>query len=146
MAEFSFDECLPGAAKVLINDGFDVLHPGHAALPGVYLGARDTEWMPRVAAEGLIAVTRDRRINRNRSEREMIRAEGLKVVWLTGRADLRSWMRHTSPPSRPGKAREFGNPRAPLDSTPSLRVAFGSAGRVRLAPHEISETACVGCR
>ena len=76
MAEFSFDECLLGAAKPLINNGFDALHPGHVGLPGLDLGARDTEWMPRVAAEGLIAVTRDRRINRNRSEREMIRAEG----------------------------------------------------------------------
>jgi hypothetical protein len=90
MSEFYFDECVLGAAKLLIGNGLDVLHPGHAELSGVGLGAQDTVWMPKVAAAGLIAVTRDRRINRNRGERRMIRAEGLKVLWFTGRADMRS--------------------------------------------------------
>jgi len=84
VAEFYFDECLLGAATLLINDGFDGVHSGHAGLPGVYLGARDTEWMPRVAAECLLAVTPDRRINRKRGEWELIGAEGLKLRRLAG--------------------------------------------------------------
>jgi hypothetical protein len=52
-------------------------------------GCADSVWMAHIAATGLIAVTRDRRINRNRAERELIRSAGLKVVWLTGRSDMR---------------------------------------------------------
>lgn len=86
---FFFDECLLGAAKESIRGGFDVLHPGHATLPNLPLGVPDSVWMAHIAASGMIAVTRDRRINRNRSERELIRTAGLKVVWLTGRSDMR---------------------------------------------------------
>ena len=44
---------------------------------------------PTSLPQGKSAVTRDRRINRNRAERELIRSAGLKVVWLTGRSDMR---------------------------------------------------------
>ncbi len=86
---FYFDECLLGAAKELIRGGFDVLHPGHVSLPNLPLGSPDSVWMAHIAATGLIAVTRDRRFNRKSAERELIRSAGLKVVWLTGRSDMR---------------------------------------------------------
>ena len=60
------------------------------SLPNLRLGSPDSVWMAHIAATGLIAVTRDRRINRNSAERELIRSAGLKVVWLTGRSDMRS--------------------------------------------------------
>lgn len=88
-AMFYFDECLLGAANELIRGGFDVLNPGQADLPNLPLGVPDSVWMAQIAATGMIAVTRYMRINRNRAERELIRSAGLKVVWLTGRSDMR---------------------------------------------------------
>ena len=86
--EFFFDECLLGAAKRLKDGGFEVLHPGHTDIPTLPLGCTDPEWMTEVARLGLIAVTRDRRINRRSSEKVIVRQSGLRVIWFSGRKDM----------------------------------------------------------
>ncbi len=86
--EYYFDECLLGAAKLLNRRGFDVLHPGHPAIPQLPYGATDPQWMTEVAKRDLIAVTRDRRINRRSSEKVIVRESGLRVIWFTGRKDM----------------------------------------------------------
>lgn len=86
--EFYFDECVLGAAKRLREQGFEVLHPDHPAIPQLRYGSADTAWMPEVARLGLIGVTRDRRINQRLSERLIVREAGLRVVWFGGSKDM----------------------------------------------------------
>lgn len=86
--DFYFDECLLGAARRLHEQGFEVLCPGHAEVPNLPLGSTDPEWMTEVARLDLIAVTRDRRINKKSSERVIVRERGLRVIWFSGRKDM----------------------------------------------------------
>lgn len=83
------DENALGLGKLLRRSGrSDVLHPGHDDLPEVPLGTYDTDWMPVVAARGLVVITRDRRIRTRPAELGLYRELGLRSVWIGAKQDL----------------------------------------------------------
>ena len=63
----------------------------HPLIPEVPLGALDPEWIPAVAARGLIAIGRDRRLRTRPAERQAIVEAGLRYVWIGGKRDESSW-------------------------------------------------------
>lgn len=83
------DENLLGLAKLLTRSGrTDVVHPGHPSLPEVPLGCPDLEWMPVVAAKGLIVLTREKRIRTRPVELSAYREHGIRSVRIGGKRDL----------------------------------------------------------
>jgi PIN like domain len=88
---FFCDESVLGLGKALERARSDVIHPGHRLLPEVPTGTLDPDWMPIIAARGLVVIDRDRRIRTKLAERESFRAHRLKVVWLAGKRDLGTW-------------------------------------------------------
>lgn len=69
----------------------DTAHPGHPLLPDVPRGALDSELIPAVAARGLIAIGRDKRIRTRPAERQAIIDSGLRYLWIGGKQDQSSW-------------------------------------------------------
>lgn len=88
---FYADENILGLGKALSIARDDVVHPGHALLPEVPLGSLDPQWMPAIAARGLIVLGRDRHIRTKPAELAALRAHGLRVFWLAGKRDLTTW-------------------------------------------------------
>jgi hypothetical protein len=83
------DENALGLGKLLRRSGRDdVLHPGHEDLPEVPLGTLDLDWMPIVAARGLIVITRDRRIRTRPAELRAYLEHGIRSVWIGAKQDL----------------------------------------------------------
>ncbi len=83
------DETDVGLGRVLALAKVPVVHPGHPNLPEVPLETEDPDWMPIIAARGLVVITRDK--FRRRSEWEMYKAENLRVIRIEARVDLTPW-------------------------------------------------------
>ena len=91
-ARFFVDEDLLGLAKTLAAARkHDVVYPGHPHLPEVPRETIDEEWIPAVAARGLVAITRDRHLRTRPRQLELAHAHGLRVFCLTGRKDMTTW-------------------------------------------------------
>lgn len=88
---FYADENILGVGKALAIARRDLIHPGHALLPQVPLGTLDIDWMPVIAARGLVTLARDRHIRTKPAELAIFRAHGLRVFWLAGKRDSTSW-------------------------------------------------------
>lgn len=88
---FFADESVLGLGLALARLRPDTVHPGHPLIPEVPLGATDEEWVPAVAARGLIAIGRDKRMRTRPGERQAILAAGLRYVWIGGKRDETSW-------------------------------------------------------
>lgn len=69
----------------------DTVHPGHSLIPEVPRGALDPEWIPAVAARGLIAIGRDKRVRTKPAEKQAIIDYGLRYIWIGGKRDESSW-------------------------------------------------------
>lgn len=98
---YYLDEDVLGLAKVLGALRPDITYPGD---PGATIhrrerppcvitprGAKDVEWIPRVAAEGWLIVTRDSAIQRHTSHLVAVREHGARMVALSGREALGTW-------------------------------------------------------
>jgi PIN domain-containing protein len=85
------DESLMGLGKTLAVARKDVAYPGHRSLPELKPGAKDPEWMPVVAAYGLVAIVREKRLRTRPGERELVGQHGLRVVRLAPRQDMSTW-------------------------------------------------------
>jgi len=96
---FYFDADLLGLAKVLVPLRSDITYPGD---PGGVVHRRerppcliidratlDEIWIPQVAAQGWIIITRDSRIQDRAAERAAVKAYGARMVALAG-ADART--------------------------------------------------------
>jgi PIN like domain len=88
---FYADENILGVGKALAIARRDLIHPGHPLLPDVPLGTLDTDWMPAIAARGLVVLARDRHIRTKPAELAILRTHGLRVFWLAGKRDSTSW-------------------------------------------------------
>jgi hypothetical protein len=88
---FYADENILGVGKALAMARRDVIYPGHALLPEIPVGTLDPDWMPAVAARGLVVLGRDRHIRTKPAELATFRAHGLRVFWIAGKRDLTSW-------------------------------------------------------
>lgn len=88
---FYVDESALGLGKALEAARKDTIYPGHKLIPECPLGTLDTEWIPAVAARGLIVIARDRRIRTRPQEIERFREVGLRVFWIAGKHDRPTW-------------------------------------------------------
>ena len=83
------DENALGLGKLLRRGGRDdVVYPGHAELPEVPLGTLDLDWMPVVAARGLIVLTRDKHIRTRPAELRVYLEHGIRSVWVGAKQDI----------------------------------------------------------
>ena len=83
------DENTLGLGKLLQRAGrHDVLYPGHGDLPEVPAGTPDLDWMPVVAAKGLVVITRDRHIRTRPAELRAYWQYGIRSVWIGAKRDL----------------------------------------------------------
>lgn len=91
---FYVDADLLGLAKVLAALRSDVTYPGD---PGVVIHKRarpacpiadpatpDTEWLPMVASQGWLIISRDHNIRENPAERRAVLESGARMVALAG--------------------------------------------------------------
>jgi hypothetical protein len=90
---FYFDEDVLGLAKVVAALRSEITYPGH---PGdvvnkrvrpacvIASGVKDPLWIPVVANEGWLIVTRDSAIQRRRAEVAAVRNNGARMVALAG--------------------------------------------------------------
>ena len=98
-ARFYFDADVIGVAKVIARLRSDATYPGD---PGATIHKRvrsaciiadratpDRIWIPQVAAQGWLIITRDSRIQDHRAEIGAVRDSGAKMVALSG-ADART--------------------------------------------------------
>lgn len=92
---FYLDADVLGLAKLLVQVRHDVTYPGD---PGGVLrkrqrppcvisspAAKDPEWIPTVAAEGWLIITRDTNISVKRAEIEAVRDNGARMVALAAK-------------------------------------------------------------
>lgn len=85
------DETSMGLAKILAIAREDVVHPGHQSLVGVPTGTPDPDWIPIIAAHGLVVISRDKRIRTKPAELAAFRSARLRVFWIAGKRDLSNW-------------------------------------------------------
>ena len=98
---FYVDADLLGIAKVLVSLRPDVTHPGDPGGTGpdgrprarceILPGAKDTAWLPVVAENGWIVISRDRHHRSKPSERAAIIDSSARVVTLDARHQLNKW-------------------------------------------------------
>jgi len=98
---FYVDADVLGLAKVLVQVRPDVTYPGD---PGGVVHKRqrppcpisspavlDPVWIPRVAAQDWLIITRDANIADNRAEIAAVRDNGARMVALAGREAIGTW-------------------------------------------------------
>jgi len=90
-ARFYIDESLMGIGKAYAILRRAAVHPGHVGFPEVPLGAKDEEWIPVVAARGLIVILRDKRTRTRPAERAAIIENELRCILIAVKRDLNSW-------------------------------------------------------
>ncbi|MGH3181964.1 MAG: hypothetical protein ACRD1G_17040 [Acidimicrobiales bacterium] len=98
---FYVDADLLGLAKLLVTVRADVTFPGDPGGTGidgyprpacsVQPGAKDPVWIPIVAAEGWVIITRDRRIQSKPAERQAVIEHSAKLIRLDPRHALSKW-------------------------------------------------------
>jgi PIN domain-containing protein len=88
---FYVDESALGLGKALAIARTDTVHVGHPLIPECPLGVLDPEWIPAVAARGLIAIGRDKRIRTKHEEIRQLMTAGLRVFRIGGKRDLPTW-------------------------------------------------------
>lgn len=98
--QFYFDADVLGVAKIVASLRPDTTYAGD---PGATINRRvrpacpiapralDHEWIPVVAHEGWLIITRDSRIQHHLAELEAVRANGAKMVALSGREGQTKW-------------------------------------------------------
>lgn len=91
MPRFFVDETLLSVAAALTALRNDVIHTGHPAIPEVPIGTKDEDWIPVVAAAGLITIQRDRRILTRPGEKQLVVKHGLRIIRLAPKRDLNRW-------------------------------------------------------
>lgn len=97
---FYFDADLLGLAKILARLRPDATYPGdpgglvrgrqRSACP-VVPAAKDSEWIPVVARQQWLAITRDSAIQRHPAELASVRDHGLRMVALSGPHAKGTW-------------------------------------------------------
>lgn len=90
---FYIDADLLGLAKILVTVRADVTYPGDPGgkiyrqwrppCPIASPSVLDRDWLPRVAAEGWLIITRDRRIQEHRAEIAAVRAHEARLITLS---------------------------------------------------------------
>jgi hypothetical protein len=92
-ARFFFDENLLPVGRALAAVRGDVVFPGHPGAPEFPPGVQDVEWVAIAGRQGLIAITRDRKIRTRPVERQVVLDSGARLVCITGKQNLNMWQR-----------------------------------------------------
>lgn len=98
-ARFYVDADLLALGKALVSARYDVTYPGDPGDPRrerppcvvTDPSVPDPEWIPTVASEGLVVISRDLRIGRSPAELKAVRQEGLRIVFIDSRRDPTTW-------------------------------------------------------
>lgn len=97
---FYFDEDIQRLAHTIARLRHDCTYPGD---PGAIIhkrarpacpierGTRDTEWVPFVARQGWLIISRDFNIRETPAERHAVRETGAKMVALSGKDAANTW-------------------------------------------------------
>lgn len=99
---FYIDADVLGLGKALANIRDDVTYPGFPGglgrdkrmrppCPVASTDVPDTVWIPEVAREGWVIITRDGKIARRRAELAAVRDSSARMVALSGREALTVW-------------------------------------------------------
>lgn len=98
---FYFDADVLGLAKLLCRERSDFTFPGdpgarvkrrlRPACPITDPATKDHVWIPEVAAQGWLIITRDRRIQEKRAEINAVRDHGAKMVNLASADASSTW-------------------------------------------------------
>jgi hypothetical protein len=98
---FYFDADVLGLAKILCQERSDFTYPGdpgqrvgnreRPACPITTTAIKDSDWIPRVAAEGWVIITRDHRIQEQRAEINAVVTHKAKMVNLSSRDATTKW-------------------------------------------------------
>ena len=88
---FYVDESAAGLGLALTAARKDTLMVGHPLIPECPRGALDTEWIPAVAARGLIVIARDKKLRTKPVEIEALWSSGLRVFNIGGKKDQSTW-------------------------------------------------------
>lgn len=97
---FYFDEDILRLAHTVARLRPDCTYPGDpgAIIHGrqrpecpIQRGVKDTVWVPAVAAQGWLIVTRDHNIRENPAERRAVRESGARMVALSGDDGKNTW-------------------------------------------------------
>jgi hypothetical protein len=91
LVRFYVDESAAGLGLTLAAARKDTIHVGHPLIPECPYGALDTEWIPAVAARGLVVITRDKKLRSKPVEVRALWDHGLRVFNIGGKKDLPTW-------------------------------------------------------
>lgn len=91
LVRFCVDESAIGLGLALAAARSDTIHIGHPLIPECPRGALDVEWIPAVAARGLVVITRDKKLRTKPVEVRALWAHGLRVFCIGGKKDLSTW-------------------------------------------------------
>ena len=79
LVRFYVDESAAGLGLALAAARKDTIHVGHPLIPECPRGARDIDWIPEVAARGLVVITRDKKLRTKPVEIQTLWNHGLRV-------------------------------------------------------------------
>jgi hypothetical protein len=88
---FYVDESAAGLGLALAAARKDTIHVGHRLIPECPRGALDPDWIPAVAARGLIVITRDMKLRTKPVEVQALWENRLRVFNIGGKKDLPTW-------------------------------------------------------
>jgi hypothetical protein len=101
--KFYLDADILGLAKILVQMRPDMTYPGYQGdktplhrrvrppCPIIDPGTPDTQWIPEVARQGWLALTRDSKIQDRLAEIESVRISGCRLVAFTGSDARTPW-------------------------------------------------------
>jgi hypothetical protein len=91
LVRFYVDESAAGLGLTLAAARKDTVHVGHPLIPECPRGALDPEWIPAVAARGLIVIARDKKLRTKPVEIQRLWDSALRVFCIGGKKDLSTW-------------------------------------------------------
>jgi hypothetical protein len=88
---FYVDETSLGLGKVLEIARHDVIHCGHRLIPECPHGILGIDWIPLVAARGLVVITLDKHIRTRPAELSAFRDGGLRAFFIGPKDNDNTW-------------------------------------------------------
>lgn len=91
LVRFYVDQSAMGLGLALTAARKDTIHCGHPLIPECPEGVLDPDWIPAVAARGLIVIARDKKLRKKPVEVRALWDHGLRVFCIGGKRDLSTW-------------------------------------------------------
>jgi hypothetical protein len=91
LVRFYVDESASGLGLALAAARKDTIHVGHPLIPECPRGALDPDWIPSVAARGLVVIARDKKLRTKPVEIQALWDHRLRVFNVGGKKDLSTW-------------------------------------------------------